>query len=118
MKHNDTFYFVPLGHSRQSFQNQLHLSHIPYVSAPSFSYYLGTTPCSKRMLQLLVPGNLPSKELGSFSTLFYSLFKCLTSLFNSACVFQLHSSEAAEHRGRKSVNALALRYHLLNYDCL
>lgn len=114
MKHNETFHFVPLCHSRQSFENQLNLSCIAFVSAPSFFYYPGSTPCSKRILQLLVSGSLPSEELRSSSTLFYSLFKYLTSFSSSACIFQLHSWAAAEHLWSKSLNVLALRYDLFH----
>lgn len=81
------------------------------VSAPSFSSYPGTAPCSERNPQFLGSASLPSGELESPSTLSYSLFKYLTSFSNSACMFQLHSSAFAEQFWRKSLHTMVLHCH-------
>lgn len=78
---------------------------------PSFSSYPGTAPCRECNPQFLGTASLPSGELQSPSTLSYSLFKCLASFSNSACIFQLHSSALAEQFSRKSLHIIALHCH-------
>lgn len=81
----------------------------------SLSYYPSTTSCSKCILQLLVSGSPPSKELKSSSTLFYSLFKQPDFIFQQClpiAVTQLSSCWTP----LQFLNILARHYQLLSYD--
>lgn len=93
MKHNEILCFVCLGHLDKIFQTQFPLCSRTLVSALSLPYYPSTASCSKRILQLLVSGSPPRKELKSLSTLFYSLFEHLTVFQHclQAAVTQLSS---------------------------